>query len=301
MKIVTQHRGTIRNSASLEAFSRYARLLPMEQPAGWQRWLEVLGDYVHGASVLIATLLTIAQEATDIREPEALLAELADEVRKAHPGIPALLRTVLLLQEELSESGSLPAAALDLTARIKADRGQVVARAAQLIARRPHVMSISYSGMARDSLLAAAKAHAKVHFFVGEGRPRGEGLLLAQELASEGVVCTVYADLAFAQFLPQAQLVLVGADAVFSESFINKTGTDLLLREARSAGIPTALIYDFTKRVDDELRPSELPSPSASEITGESESKLPPGLTVANSHFEEIPLALIDQDLHGGK
>ena len=268
----------------------------MKQPTARQLWSAVLDDRLHGASVLIADLLRIAAEIEDV-DAASLLSELASEVKETHPGIPALLNTVQLLQETLAQTGNLASAAHALSTHIEADRAKVVERARKLIVERPAVMSISYSGMVRDAVLEAKRAAAGFSFLIGEGRPRNEGLLLARELASNGVDCTVFADLAFAQFLPQVALVLVGADAVFSDSFINKTGTGVLLREARKAGKPTVLLYDFTKRVSDKDRPASLPLQAASEITGEDENALPNELTVVNQYFEKIPLDLIDHDL----
>jgi len=265
--------------------------------AAYDRWRMVLEDRVHGASVLMTKLLTIAQHAADAPHPEATLAELTDEVAKAHPGIPALLHVVHLLQDALGKAGDLSSAAKELMGQIEKDQARVVLRAARLIAERPRVMGISYSGLVKHALLAAHQDGARVHFFVGEGGPLGEGLLLARELAAEGVACTVFTDLAFAGFLPETQLVMVGADAVFSNSFINKVGTGVLLREARAARIPTALVYDLTKQVGDELRPSELPSRPASEITGVDESEAAPSLIVVNRYFEEVSRPLIDYDL----
>jgi len=276
----------------------YATLPAVSEIAAYERWRVVLEDRVHGASVLTAKLLTIARQTADPGHPDALLVELADEVGKAHPGIPALLNAVHLLQDSLANGGDLPSAAKDLIEQIEKDQARVVSRAANLIAGHPRVMGISYSGLVKRALLAASKTGTGVRFFVGEGRPMGEGLLLARELATAGVACTVFADLAFAGFLPETQLAMVGADAVFSDSFINKVGTGVLLREARAARIPTALVYDLTKRVGEELRPSELPSRPPSEITGVDEGEAPPSLSVVNRYFEEVPLALIDHDLH---
>ena len=282
----------------MEVLSRHARLDPMEQPPGSQRWREVLDDDVHGASVLSAKLLRIAAEVADAEDASMILARLAEQVKMAHPAIPALLNTVQLLREKLPRCRSLAAAARELAKQIEDDKTTVIAHAVQLISGRPHVMSISYSGLVRDALLAAHQDGVEVHLLIGEGRPKSEGLLLARELASEGVACTVFADMAFTGFFPQTELVIVGADAVFTDTFINKTGTALLLREARSADIPTALIYDFTKCVGEELRPKELPAHPAREIAGKHASLLPENLAVVNRYFEEVPRHLIDVDLH---
>jgi translation initiation factor 2B subunit (eIF-2B alpha/beta/delta family) len=84
----------------------------------------------------------------------------------------------------------------------------------------------------------------------------------------------VYADAAFAEFLPQMELVLVGADAVGEKAFVNKTGTRVLLAIAQEVGVKTAVAYDPLKLV--------------------ASAGLPARTTVVSQLFEEIPLALAD-------
>jgi hypothetical protein len=57
---------------------------------------------------------------------------------------------------------------------------------------------------------------------VCESRPLNEGVSLAAEWAAAGVDCTVITDAQAAAFVDQADLCLVGADAITEQSVVNK-------------------------------------------------------------------------------
>ena len=87
-------------------------------------------------------------------------------------------------------------------------------------------------------------AHDKgipIHVWVGETRPRNQGLLTAWELAGHGVPHTLIVDNAGGHLMQhkQVDLVLVGADRVTRRGDVcNKIGTYLKALAARDNGIP---------------------------------------------------------------
>jgi hypothetical protein len=71
-----------------------------------------------------------------------------------------------------------------------------------------------------------------------DGRPALEGRRLAEQLAPVGLTVTHYADAALGQALAGADAVLVGADAVSPDWFLNKSGTRMLAAAAAHQGVP---------------------------------------------------------------
>jgi translation initiation factor 2B subunit (eIF-2B alpha/beta/delta family) len=233
----------------------------------------ILADRTHGASVLTQRLFGFLQEMNLEGGQAADELEVCREaVQRAHPAIVALDNALALVLERVRNGAAMGEAAGTVARRWSKAVEEVVARTAELVREYPRVMTISHSGIVRDALIAANDAD--VVAWVGEGLPGCEGLELARELADAGVHCTVYADAAFAEFLPQMELVLVGADAVGEKAFVNKTGTRVLLAIAQEVGVKTAVAYDPLKLV--------------------ASAGLPARTTVVSQLFEEIPLALAD-------
>jgi translation initiation factor 2B subunit (eIF-2B alpha/beta/delta family) len=120
-----------------------------------------------------------------------------------------------------------------------------------------------------------------------ESRPGLEGRALAAALASDRVAVAVVADAAAAADLRAGDLVLVGADAVAADWFINKTGTRPLCAAATLAGVPAYVVAGREKFV---------PGPLARRLTLRAHDPADiwrdpgPGLVVTNALFERVPL-----------
>ena len=152
-----------------------------------------------------------------------------------------------------------------------------------------HLVTLSFSGTVVTTLQEVMRRR-EVQVSCGEGQPALEGRRLAERLAATGIPVTVYADGALGQALDTAEAVVVGADAVSPEWFLNKSGTWMLAAAAAQRGVPvyvcasrdkflsTAIAARLTIRDEP---PAEIwPSP-------------PPGVSVRNRYFERTPLELV--------
>jgi translation initiation factor 2B subunit (eIF-2B alpha/beta/delta family) len=124
-----------------------------------------------------------------------------------------------------------------------------------------------------------------------ESRPAREGITLARVLSDAGLDVVLYSDAGISAAVPGADALVVGADAVAANVFINKVGTAALCALARSCGVPAMLLTGREKLVPrhivDTLRlPAGVPAELGPEIRG---------VTVANPYFEAISTDLIDQ------
>jgi translation initiation factor 2B subunit (eIF-2B alpha/beta/delta family) len=93
-----------------------------------------------------------------------------------------------------------------------------------------------------ERLVGALHARGPVAVACGEGRPALEGRALAARLTEGGVTVDLYPDGALASAVAGAAAVVVGADAVTAEGFINKAGTGALAAAAAAAGVPTYVL-----------------------------------------------------------
>jgi translation initiation factor eIF-2B subunit delta len=96
-----------------------------------------------------------------------------------------------------------------------------------------------------QALLASRGRLAAV--LCSEGRPGGEGLRLARELARARLPVQLLTDAALFGRLEEVDLVVVGADALLSQAVVNKVGTCPLAILARQAGRPFFVLAERDK------------------------------------------------------
>ncbi len=97
---------------------------------------------------------------------------------------------------------------------------------------------------------------------VTETRPRDQGVKTAKELVAAGIKVKFIIDSAISDFISQADIVLVGADALRKEGVVNKVGTHPMALVSRENGKPLYVItssftVDKRKSFVMEQRPPE--------------------------------------------
>jgi len=113
--------------------------------------------------------------------------------------------------------------------------------------RKRIIVTYSYSSTVLRALIAARDRIQEVH--CSEASPEREGIALAQKLARAGVRTCLTTD----TYLPRVftgatrRLLVVGADQVRERDFVNRQGTEALLREARRAGQACWVLADTSK------------------------------------------------------
>ncbi|MGZ4145982.1 MAG: hypothetical protein ACXVPP_12590 [Actinomycetota bacterium] len=91
--------------------------------------------------------------------------------------------------------------------------------------------------------------------------PGGEGRALARRLEADGFDAEVVPDAGIARACAEADVALVGADAVTEDGVINKVGTAVVALGAREAGIVCYAIAAMGKLVPSEIwRPDAAPA-----------------------------------------
>ena len=80
-----------------------------------------------------------------------------------------------------------------------------------------------------------------------ETRPRWQGRKTAHELAANGIDTTLFVDSAIHMYQPEADLVLIGADAVGGGLLYNKIGSYMVVDFAKRGGIPSYSVCETQK------------------------------------------------------
>jgi translation initiation factor 2B subunit (eIF-2B alpha/beta/delta family) len=165
-----------------------------------------------------------------------------------------------------------------------------VRRAAGLVRQRSIVLTYSNSTAVRLALWRAMAGGKTFVVTCSESRPMNEGVALARFLAERGVPVCLVVDAGLSDWLGIADLVLVGADAVFSRGIVNKIGTEPLLQTARRLGVPAYVLADSSKWLPDRLARLWRARPeSPAEIT----ALRHPNLVIHNRYFDRSPLNLV--------
>jgi len=249
------------------------------------RVARVAGDRQSGASELAAEALSILSAAISAG---VALAPLGRALMHAQPSMAPVWNAV---------RAALGAQSPEVLSRyvLQAERAplSLVRHATTLLAdpdqRRLSFVTISFSRTVWETLRALATAH-DLHVACSDGLPASEGRRLAATLAAAGIAVTHYTDAALGDGLTGADALLVGADAISPDWFLNKSGTRMLVASAAQQGVPVYALATRDKFLSQSLANRlQVREEAGSEIWPDP----PAGVTVRNPYFEKTPIDLI--------
>jgi translation initiation factor 2B subunit (eIF-2B alpha/beta/delta family) len=250
---------------------------------------------MHPADDLQRLASDVTSSATALLEPVYRL--LADARREGPERAALAAAAVCRAQPAMGSVWNLAAAALG-------DREDALDRLFQRALRAPaaigrfaldllgdgaairRVVTCSRSA-AVEACIGTLHARQPVTVRCAESRPRCEGRALAGALAALGVRVELFTDAAVAEDLGPEDRVIVGADAVSAEWFVNKSGTGALCAAALLAGAPAYVLSGREKLVSADLaRALRLREDDPAAVWPDA----PAGVAVRNPLFERVPL-----------
>lgn len=248
----------------------------------------IADDHDAGAAQLLSRLLPLLDAAVELGGDAP--RDLARIVVSGQPAMAPLWHACAAAVADGRDPGTFARARAEM---LRAPSALV--RAASFALRdllageeEPTLLTLSFSSTVAQALAEVA-AGVRLRAICGEGRPRLEGRRLAANLAGHGVAATVVTDAALTAFLPGASAVVMGADAVLANSWINKVGSFGLAAAAALRGVPVYVVATrdkFTPAVlSDRI---VLPKAPSREVWSEA----PSGVAVENRYFETIPAEL---------
>ena len=190
--------------------------------------------------------LTIAHKRLNAARPTAVNLRWAlDRMRAVLAPLPpeqragaAWLEAARIADEDVALNQSIGRHAANLLRAVHVDMKRTV----QVLTHcnTGWLATVDY-GTALSGIYQAHDAGLPLHVWVGETRPRNQGLLTAWELAAHGVPHTLIVDSAGGHLMQRGDvdLVLVGADRVSARGDVaNKIGTYMKALAARDNGLP---------------------------------------------------------------
>ncbi|GEM_PF-1519026 len=129
-----------------------------------------------------------------------------------------------------------------------------------------------------------------LEIFQTVSRPLGEGKQQALFLRDLGYDVVVFEEGAASIFVPEVDLILLGADRVYPRFFLNKIGTSPLVILASDFDVPVVVLADTRKY----LNLSNASSSFFGERSGEEIwPDAPEGIEVVNYYFEPVPVEMV--------
>jgi ribose 1,5-bisphosphate isomerase len=260
-------------------------------------------DNVSGATTLVELALDIleafaAQEASQTsHEFVTALETLVDAVLAAQPSMAVMINLAQQALQAYPDDLPLTTVRQQLQQTLAAFRRDLRASTEALCQRvlavlPPQSTVLTYSNS--TTVIAAlryAYDHGRIRrVLLSEARPAYDGRPQALALLAYGMTVEYSIDMALFERLAEANVVVVGADAVFPDHLVNKLGTHALARLAQLQGIPCfslcAANKFFPTAATALLRIMEHPG---QEVWPEA----PDGLAISNRYFDTTPLALL--------
>lgn len=154
------------------------------------------------------------------------------------------------------------------------------------------IYTYSASSTVRDALDAHSAAGNWFRVVLSEARPGNEGASLARHLAERGVPVRLGTDAwLWGEIEEEEGVFAIGADALLSMRWVNKTGTRALAERARANGVSVVVAADTSKWLPPTL--AALPR-NYDRDPGEIAVRPPASMEVTNPYFEEIPYTALD-------
>jgi translation initiation factor eIF-2B subunit delta len=202
------------------------------------------------------------------------LKQLIGSHPKGQPSPARIVRTIATVQKKLDKAKILAAKQL-----------------VELLKPFSCPITLSKSSTVLAAFRAISRKRCSLHVVVAESRPLFEGRETAKTLAALGFSVTLIADAAIAHSSKNADVAVVGADAILQNgSAINKMGSHLLALAAKEQGIPFYVVCETYKwHPAAEIISFPLEEANPRELWTEQL----PNIAAQNCYFEEIPAHLI--------
>jgi translation initiation factor 2B subunit (eIF-2B alpha/beta/delta family) len=151
------------------------------------------------------------------------------------------------------------------------------------------VMLFSNSSSLHGLCEVLAKRKIKSSFIQCHSFPAGEGKNQARKLIELGFEVTFIADAAIPLFMAQTDLAVMGADLIYSDTFLNKTGSFSIALATSYFNKPLYVLSD-SRKVEETNDVSDLETAREGHLLWKNP---PEGVTPVNIYFESVPRKLV--------
>lgn len=271
---------------------------------------DILNDNKSGSYTLNARLLhSVSEFITDCKKNKTDIDETFDvlhltlrDLIKHQPNMVLLRKSVNVIIsffKRLIKSGR-PADEVynALQEKINAHQAEmrhnsetIAGSGAKIITNFNKILTISNSTLVKNVFETASRQKRKFEVYSLKSDPPGEGIAFAESLSDMGIKVHLIADSQAGIVMNDMNLVLIGADRLYEDGLINKSGTLAVCLLARYFNTPVYLVAETIKILRVSERSIKYNYKPVEEVyTGVNEA-----VNVVNRYFEEIPFNLINR------
>lgn len=257
----------------------------------------VPGGSAYGRAAAEVIALTLEANRVTGEELVTLLGDTSSWLVQTKPSMTSIRTVTALAAETIKANPSTDAVVSAMRAYI-AESEASIARVAQhadtVIKSGSKVLFHSYSGSLIQILTRAAQSATDLTFMLTESRPYRESLRVVTALQELPVEFVAYSDASMTMAAADADLVIVGADALFRDgSFANKIGSLPLALSCRYVDTPYYVVTELTKLYRGDPEDVAMEQRPPMEMAREWELWTSGRLTVRNQFFERVPAELV--------
>ncbi len=247
-------------------------------------------------ALTIAALESVADTTDELLDRMSAVARQLSLIRVTEPGLRNVLATVLASSRERREMGledlreHAAGKCDEMRGVLESNIGGIIEHGGRAIPDGSTIFTHCHSSSVTKLIMAEA-AKKDLRVICTETRPRWQGRKTAWELSESGIDTTLFVDSAAYMYLEEADLVLIGSDAVGGGRLYNKIGSYMVVFFAREKGLPVYSVCE-TQKFDPlvsigYVQPVEQ-RPQSEIIEGDVPFK------VRNPAFETVPLEMFD-------
>lgn len=157
------------------------------------------------------------------------------------------------------------------------------------------ILTHSQSSAVKEVFRQFSGNRKKVKVIQTESRPACEGKMQAAAIRRLGYDVTLVPDVGFARHLQKINMILLGADSIYRDYFVNKAGSYTICLAGKNAGIPIYVLAD-SRKFWSSLPPErqEMDYIEVKKPEEEVWEDPPDGIEVENFYFERTPSAWVD-------
>ncbi|MCB0283757.1 MAG: hypothetical protein H6627_10600 [Calditrichae bacterium] len=166
----------------------------------------------------------------------------------------------------------------------------VALNGSKIIANFNKILTYSNSSVVFKLFQKATAQKRKFEVYCLKSDPPGEGLDLAEKLSKMDVKTTIVPDTQAGIVMDEMNIVYVGADRLYENGFVNKSGTLAVCLLAKQFNVPVYLVSETSKILLESERSIKSSERDSKEVY-EKENEI----SVINSYYEKIPYNLVQK------
>lgn len=188
---------------------------------------------------------------------DVLQGELKNIVKK-HPNnvlMRKFTNNLLLSFKRFMKGEKEPATVIDdllkkidqMEEELLIDAEKIATFGSRIIAHNNKIMTMGNSSLVKKICESAHEQRRKFEVFCLLSYPTGEGADFAEHLLAKGIKVTLLGDNEIGVFVPQMNLIILGATRLCKDAFINRTGSLPLCLTAQHFNVPVYLAAETSK------------------------------------------------------